>query len=557
MTEKDYDVVILGSGIAGLSGALAAYELGLQPIVLEKASLLGGGTVNSYGLIWVGLNHLASAAGLNDNRDDVIAYMHFLSGGFLDEARMLTFVDRGHEALRFFERCGVRFRLVRGITDHYFGTAPGTRASGRSLEVELISGFELGDWRERVLTPHDVPCFVTAEEQVAWGGINNFSRWDVDLVRERKERDMRGKGLGLICHFLNALRTRRVPVLTNQHVERLAFENKRVTGVVMRSGETIAARKGVIIATGGYSANAEMSRDFEQIPGIDQEPDSLSLASLTGDGLVFGAEIGGILHKIQNSLRVMLSYTIASDVAGQPGTCVHAGIVELCSPHTMVVNKYGKRFADETFVQGIVPELRYLDPKRHEYPNLPAFLIFDSQYLNAYSFANQLAGDPAPKSVPCAATLSELGAKLGIDSDALVATTERFNGFAHAGVDPDFHRGENQWKLASAKAQRGTNEVGPNAVGTNTVGGNASLGTIEKPPFYGVELHPTGSASVGLLADSNGQVIHQRRHAIPGLYASGNVAATTEHGVGYQAGLSLASSMTFSYLAIRHMMANT
>jgi 3-oxosteroid 1-dehydrogenase len=298
----------------------------------------------------------------------------------------------------------------------------------------------------------------------------------------------------------------------------------------------------VIIATGGYSANAQMSRDFEQIPGIDQEPDSLSLASLTGDGLVLGAEIGGILHKIQNSLRVMLSYTIASDVPGQPGTCVHAGIVELCSPHTMVVNKYGKRFADETFFQGIVPELRYLDPKRHEYPNLPAFLIFDSQYLNAYSFANQPTGSPPPKSVPCAATIAELARKLGIDADALVATAERFNGFAQTGVDPDFHRGENQWKLASAKASRGA---------------NASLGTIEKPPFFGVELHPTGSASVGLLADSNGQVIHQRRHPIPGLYASGNVAATTEHGVGYQAGLSLASSMTFSYLAIRHMLGLT
>ena len=164
---QSYDVIILGSGIAGLSGALAADEMGLRPVVLEKASLLGGGTVNSYGLIWFGLNHLASAAAPADNRDDVIAYMRFLSGGFLDETRMQTFVDRGHEALRFFENCGVRFRLVRGITDHYFGTAPGTRASGRSLEVELISGYELGDWRECVLTPHDVPCFVTAEEQVA------------------------------------------------------------------------------------------------------------------------------------------------------------------------------------------------------------------------------------------------------------------------------------------------------------------------------------------------------------------------------------------------------
>ena len=142
-----YDVVVLGSGIAGLAGALAAHELGLNAIVLEKAEKLGGGTTNSYGLIWVGQNHLARAAGYEDNRDDVIAYMRFLSGGFLDEQRMQTFVDRGREAIQFFEGCGVRFRVVRGLTDHYYGTAPGTRAVGRSLEVELISGYDLGDWR--------------------------------------------------------------------------------------------------------------------------------------------------------------------------------------------------------------------------------------------------------------------------------------------------------------------------------------------------------------------------------------------------------------------------
>jgi 3-oxosteroid 1-dehydrogenase len=535
-----YDVVVLGSGIAGLAGALAAHEFGLKPVVLEKARLLGGGTVNSYGLIWVGQNHLAQAEGHADNRDDVIAYMRFLAGGFLDEERMQTFVDSGREAIQFFQKCGVRFRVVHGLTDHYHGTAPGTRAIGRSLEVELISGHELGDWRERVLTPHDVPCFVTAEEQVTWGGINNFSNWDQQLVCERKSRDMRGKGLGLICHFLKALQARGVPLLADQQVEKLLVQDKGVAGVVMQSGARVTARKGVILATGGYSANAQMSRDFEQMPGIDQEPDSLSLASLTGDGLVLGAEIGGVLYKVQNSLRVMLSYTIPPDEPGKPSLCVHAGIVELCSPHTMVVNKYGKRFADETFFQGIVPALRYLDPMKHEYPNLPAFLIFDSQYLKRFSFAGRPVGGEVPKTVPRANALSELATRLGIDPQNLAETTTRFNGFARNGRDTDFHRGENQWKLASAKASRGA---------------NASLGAIEEPPFYGIELHPTGSASVGLLADYNGQVIHQRRHPIPGLYASGNVAATTEHGVGYQAGLSLASGMTFSYRAVRHMLA--
>jgi 3-oxosteroid 1-dehydrogenase len=306
MTDA-WDLVILGSGIAGLAGALAAHELGLRPVVLEKASTLGGGTVHSYGLIWVGQNHLAQAAGYSDTRDEVVAYMRFLGGGSLDDDRMRSFVDRSPEALKFFARCGVRFRVIRGLTDHYYGKSPGSHAVGRSVEVDLISGFDLGDWRERLPASDDVPRFVTAEEQIAWGGINSFSHWDQDLVGERRRQDMRGKGLGLICHFLKVLRARGVTVLTEQQVERLAVENRRVTGVIMRSGETIRACRGVILATGGYGANPQMSWEFEQLPGFAQEASSdLMPVSLTGDGLVLGAEIGGILHKIENSLRVML-----------------------------------------------------------------------------------------------------------------------------------------------------------------------------------------------------------------------------------------------------------
>ena len=92
------------------------------------------------------------------------------------------------------------------------------------------------------------------------------------------------------------------------------------------------------------------------------------------------------------------------------------------------------------------------------------------------------------------------------------------------------------------------------ASATAAWGDNSSLGTVEEPPFYGIKLHPAGGSSVGLLTDVHGQVIHQRRRPIPGLYASGNAAAATEQGIGYQAGLSLASAMTFSYLAVRHML---
>jgi len=235
---------------------------------------------------------------------------------------------------------------------------------------------------------------------------------------------------------------------------------------------------------------------------------------------------------------VMLAYVIPPETPGGKATCVRAGIVELCSPHTILVNRYGRRFADETFFQGIVPQLRLFDPARHEYPNLPAYLIFDAQYLRKYSFANRPVGGTVPDTVARAGSLPGLAEKLGIDREQLANTVRRFNGFVQAGTDDDFHRGEHQWRLAASAAR----------------GANPSLGTIEEPPFYGIELHPAGGASVGLLTDFDGRVIHHRRHPIPGLYASGTVAAATEQGIGYQAGLSLASAMTFSYLAVRHML---
>jgi 3-oxosteroid 1-dehydrogenase len=536
--SSSYDVVILGSGIAGLAGALAAHELGLQPVVLEKAAALGGGTVHSYGLIWVGQNYLARDAGIADSHNEVLAYTRFLGGGAVDEARLAAFVARSPEVLKFFADRGIPFRLVRSVTDHYYEKAPGSHAVGRTVEAELISGVELGDWRDRVLVPHDVPCFVTAEEQIAWGGINSASHWDADLVAERRQQDMRGKGLGLICRFVAALRERGVPILTTQPVARLALDSGRVTGVVTGSGEVIAARRGVLLATGGYGADPQMSWEFEQLPGFAHEGSGLIPQSLTGDGLVLGAEIGGIMHKVENSLRVMLSYTIPAEIPGGTATSVHAGIVELCSPHTLLVNRQGRRFADETFFQGIVPQLRLFDPARHEYSNLPAYMIFDAQYLERYSFANRPVGSIVPRTVACAETLSELAAVLRIDAGGLQQTVSRFNGFAASGVDEDFHRGEHQWKLASRPKQPG----------------NGSLGTVEKPPFYGIELHPAGGSSVGLLTDAHARVIHQRRRPIPGLYASGNAAAATEQGIGYQAGLSLAAAMTFSCLAVRHML---
>jgi 3-oxosteroid 1-dehydrogenase len=530
----DCDLVVLGSGIAGLSAALAAHENGLRPLVIEKSPKVGGGTINSYGLIWVGNNHLARSAGYQDSRDEVARYMTFVAGGEALAENLAAYVDIAPEALRFFESCGIPFRIVRGLADHYYGVAPGGRAEGRSVEADLISGHALGDWRHRVHVPPVQPCYLTAEEQIAWGGINRFSQWDQALVRERQANDMRGKGLGLICHFLKALVDREVPIMTGETVQRLLRDGDRISGVVTGGGEEIKARAGVMLATGGYESNPELVHAFENLPGwLSQCP-----PTVTGDGLVLASEAGAALHMIRNNMALFLGFDDPLDEAGAEPAFHLAGIIELCSPHTMVVNRRGQRFGDEAYFQGLIPSLRLFDPLTHDYPNLPCFLIFDQQYATAYSCAGRPAGAPVPQWVARASDIRELGKMLGIDPDGLSQTVERFNAFASAGCDGDFRRGELAWRLAKREMPDGT---------------NPTLGRIEQPPFYGIELHPSGCSSAGVLSNAHGQVMHQRRRPIEGLYVSGNTAARVEFGAGYQAGYTLASAMTFSYLAVERM----
>jgi 3-oxosteroid 1-dehydrogenase len=214
-----------------------------------------------------------------------------------------------------------------------------------------------------------------------------------------------------------------------------------------------------------------------------------------------------------------------------------AGIQELSKPHTLVVNADGRRFADESYFQSILNALRDFDVWGHRYTNLPCYLIFDSQYTAKYSFGGFDVGY-VPDWVQRAGTLEELAAQLGVDGANLRSSVERLNGFAETGVDADYHRGEAPW------AQYYTGDL---------TSANPNLGPVGKPPFYGIELKPSGLSSAGLMTDTSARVLTAREEPIAGLYASGNCAAFVDYGAGYQAGYSLARAITFSKLAIEDM----
>ncbi|MFN2645798.1 MAG: FAD-dependent oxidoreductase, partial [Burkholderiales bacterium] len=147
------DVVVIGSGLAGLAAAIAARHENLEVALLEKHAKVGGGSSYSWGFLWVAPNHLANGPDDEDTQRDIRAYMEYLSGGQAEAPRMDAFIAAAPRALKFFAERGVGFRVVRGVPDHYYGVAPGGKATGRMVETELIGAARLGEWRDRVLAP--------------------------------------------------------------------------------------------------------------------------------------------------------------------------------------------------------------------------------------------------------------------------------------------------------------------------------------------------------------------------------------------------------------------
>jgi 3-oxosteroid 1-dehydrogenase len=536
MSGHEYDWICIGSGASGLASAASAAEQGAATLVLEKAPVLGGATAYSYGSLWAGCNHVQRAAGLDDSLDDTLAYLRYLAGGLADEGRLLRFATEAPRVIEHFAGLGVQFQEVGGLPDHYYPIAPGSRPHGRTLEVQPLTRDTLGAWAERLEASPHMPEGLTWTEVVAWGGFGNRYEWDPAMLADRQRRYF-AAGQGLVAWLLRTALVQGVEVRAGTPVRRLMVEDGRVVGVAVDADggpEMLRARRGVVLATGSYEGNPMLVQALEE---FGDSPNHFP-PGITGDGLIMGAEIGALVRKIGLRLSVMLGYWVPpADGLGEPHF-QSAGINELAYPHSMVVNRQGQRFGNESFFQALVPRLREFDVASHTFINRPCYLIFDSQFARRYAFAGRPAGGALPAWVPCADTPRALAERLGVAPAALEETLHAFNAGAREGVDPQFGRGESGWVRRQA--------------GDAASARNPNLGTVEEPPFYGVELVPSGTAAGGLTADEHGRVIHVRGEPIPGLYGAGNVCAVTEYGVGYQAGLSLASGMTFGYLAAVH-----
>jgi 3-oxosteroid 1-dehydrogenase len=541
MQSIEFDVVVLGTGAAGMVAALAAHDAGAKVAVFEKADVIGGTTALSGGVCWLPCNHLGADAGLDDSRKDALTSLRSLSHGLIHDELAEALVDGTAPVLNFLEnKVGLEFQLLP-IPDYHAERPGGKPKGGRSIEPTTTAFDELGEWGARIgigqfSDPVTGDVYLTTLDSPRGGGSGRID--DAELQR-RRERRVNGRGRGMIGGLLKAFLARGIEPVTGARGSMLLTDDGRVTGVriVRRDGTTQdgTARGGVVLATGGFEWNAELAASF--LRGPMRHP--ASIPTNTGDGLKMAMRVGAKLGNMREAWWMPAAVIPGVKQHGEQKVALI--LRERALPATIMVNRAGKRFVNEaTNYNAMAGAFHHLDPVQFDYGNLPCWIIFDSRMIREYGFLDVPAGGVMPAWVPRAPTLAALASQLGIPGSALESTVMRWNIQVATGDDSDFGRGNSAYD-------------GFNGDITRYPGKESTLGPIDAAPFYALPLESsTLGTKGGPRTNRHGAVLDVDGDVIPGLYAAGNVMAGSTGMVYGGAGGTLGSAIVFGFAAGNH-----
>lgn len=534
---QEYDVVVLGTGAAGLTAAIRAHEGGAKVGVFEKSEKVGGTSAWSGGMIWIPNNHHMAELGIHDSADEAMEYIMSLSLGMIEEHLARAFVDVGPEMVQWMEaNTPVQFEIVEGFPDYHPEFPSGKPEGGRSMECPLFSFRELGEWADKINLSYFFTTPLTMTESTVGGGV--YGQVPEEEMQRRVDAQEWGCGHSLIGRLLKGCLERGIEPATQARAVELIVENGRVTGVKFEGGDgpfEVNVRGGVVLATGGFEWNPEMVKSFLRGPMTSP----VSVPTNTGDGLKMAMRAGASLGNMREAWW-MPAIEIPGDRGdGLPMLYLFQG--ERSRPGAIMVNRSGKRFTNEAAnYNAFGAAFHQQDISKFEYVNLPCWSIFDQTCVDSYGFVQTAPGEPVLDFVMRADTLRELAEKLGVPADVLEETVARWNANVADGHDPDFGRGDSaQDSWWGDPTKRGTKE--------------ATMGPLEKAPFYAIEV-TSGSLGTkgGPKTDTDGQVLDLDGEPIIGLYAAGNVMASPMGMTYGGAGGTLGPGMVFGYLAGRH-----
>lgn len=531
---EEFDVVVVGSGAAGMTAALTAARHGLSAIVVEKESVFGGSTARSGGGLWLPGNAVLGGT------DDAATYLAHVAGSEVPVTRQKAFLACGPEMLALVRSCTpLEFAWVPGYPD-YHPEAPGGLARGRTIEPRPLDARAAGPD-----LPDLAPPYLAAPNGMAVTAVD--FRWlslglrhprsistagrlavvtAVDRLRRRRRLTM---GQALAAGLRAGLRASGVPVRLDTPMTDLLTDNDRVAGI--RCGDVdVWARRGVVLASGGFEQNERMRRQFQGVGTAW----TVGAAGNTGDGIEAGQRLGAALDLMDEAW-----WGPSLPLTRGPYFC----LAERNLPGSLIVDSSGSRFVNESapYVDAVHA---MLGPPAH----LPCWLITDQSYRDRYVFAGRAPRTPLPRRwfdagiAHRADSIEALAGGIGVPAGELRATVERFNGFAARGRDADFGRGESAYDRYYGDPRQRPNPC---------------LGGLRKAPFYAFSLVPGDLGTKGgLRTDERARVLRDDGAPIAGLYAAGNTSATVM-GRGYAgAGATLGPAMTFGYIAARDMTAD-
>lgn len=508
------DAVVVGSGAAGLTAALALRHLGASVTIFEAEEVLGGTSAIGGGNLWIPGSAPMTRAGYSDDLDQAYAYLRRVSGPQPLPANARAFLRHGARMIDFLEsRTALRFSSIP--RPDYHPSWPGA-GFGRSLEPEPFeAGAHLGDKAGWFRTSPTRPPLTYVEYRAGS---------DQSLVAERRKCDVRTQGAALVAGLGHACLDSGVELVRSAAVSRVLPTAAGGYALTLADGRQFSARA-VVLAAGGFAADPKMRRAL--LPPV--EFTSLAAGRAAGDGIRFGLDCGADLFGIGDGWMGAVHRP-------EDGRAPFLVVRELALPGSMLVNADGRRFVNEALGYNDVGRgLLAFDPARGSYFCARAWLIFDASFLARWSALGIGPGHSTPGNWRQGPTIAALAQNLGIPAEKLEEAVLRMNEAAEFGEDREFGRGNDEH-------QRFNGDPGHHP--------NPCLGRIGQAPFYAapINLGLCGTKG-GLAVDEHAQVLDREGSKIEGLYACGDVA-TTVMGYGYAgAGASLGPAVTSAMLA--------